>query len=78
MHFPKLARKSTALWVYLLGIPVFILIVLGVIPKVGGHAIYLTVAASLVGWLISLATDKRAIDVSVLYADGKIPEKAKK
>ncbi len=78
LHFPKLARKSTALWVYLLGIPVFILIVLGVIPKVGGHAIYLTVAASLVGWLISLATDKRAIDVSVLYADGKIPEKAKK
>lgn len=76
MHFPKLARKSTAVWVYLLGVPVFVLIVLGVIPKVGGHAIYLTVAASLAGWLISLVTDKRAIDVSVLYEGGKLPEKA--
>ena len=77
LHFPTLARKSTAVWVYLLGVPVFVLVVLGVIPAVGGHAIYLTVAASLVGWLISLAADKRPIDVSVLYEGGKIPEKVK-
>lgn len=77
LHFPKLARKSSALWIYLCGVPVFVLTVLGVIPKVGGHAIYLTVAASVVGWIISLIVDRRPIDVSVLYEDGKIPEKIK-
>ena len=48
---------------------------LGIIPKIGGHAIYLTVLASIIGWLISLIADKRPIDTSVLYADGKVPEK---
>lgn len=75
VHFPKLARKTTAHWVYGLGCPTFVLIVLGIIPKVGGHAIYLTVLAGVIGWIISLITDKRPIDVSVLYADEKIPEK---
>lgn len=75
IQFPKLARKSTAAWVYALGCPTFLLITLGIIPKIGGHAIYLTVLASIIGWLISLIADKRPIDTSVLYADGKVPEK---
>lgn len=75
LHFPHLARRTTAHWVYLFGAPTFILIVLGIVPKLGGHAIYLTVLASVVGWLVSLIVDKHPIDTSVLYADGKIPEK---
>lgn len=75
LHFPKLARKSSAGWIYAFGCPTFVLIALGIIPKVGGHAIYLTVAAAVVGWLVSLLTDKRPIDTSVLYADGKVPQK---
>lgn len=67
LHFPKLARKTTAHFVYLFGCPTFILIALGIIPKVGGHAIYLTVAASIVGWLVSLIADKRPIETEVLY-----------
>lgn len=67
LYLPKYARKNTATLVYLFGMTAFILVAgVKVIPAVGGHPIYVTAIASIFGWILSVLTDKREVDTSVL------------